>query len=87
MSVDESSTCYPEVPCLLWCDRQAGAAIGMSVKIVQELARAGLLPGLKIGRTWRFDPDAIRSWIKTSGESQQVQCIAGAARGKQIWSI
>jgi hypothetical protein len=72
MSVDESSTCYPEVPCLLWCDRQAGAAIGLTVKRVEDLSLAGLLPGLKIGRTWRFDPDAIRAWVKGSGRSQQV---------------
>ena len=60
------------IPLLLWSKQHVAAAIGVSVKRVQELARAGLLPGLKIGRTWRFDPDAIRAWIKGSGGSQQL---------------
>ncbi len=71
MSLNES-TSSPEIPCLLWSDRQVAAAIGMSVKKVQELARSGLLPAFKVGRNWWFDPDAIRAWIKESGRSGQV---------------
>jgi hypothetical protein len=72
MSVNESSTSYPEVPCLLWCDRKVAAAIGVSLKRVQELARAGLLPGFKIGRNWQFDPETLRSWVKRNGASKEV---------------
>jgi len=72
MSLNEGSTSSPEIPCLLWSDTQAAAAIGMSVKKVQELARAGMLPGFKVGRNWWFDPDAIRAWIKGRGGSRQV---------------
>ena len=71
MILNERSTSSAEVICLLWSDRQIAAAIGMSVKRVQELARAGLLPGFKVGRNWRFDPDAVRSWVKRNGGSKQ----------------
>jgi len=67
------------IPLLLWSKQHVAAAIGVSVKIVQELARAGLLPGLKIGRTWRFDPDAIRAWIKQAGDPGGFNALPGAA--------
>ncbi len=71
MSLNEGSTSSPEIPCLLWSDRQVAAAIGMSVKRVQELARLGLLPGFKVGRNWQFDPEAVRSWVKSNGRAKE----------------
>jgi hypothetical protein len=73
MSLKEGSTSSPEIPCLLWNDRQVAAAVGMSVKRIQELARLGLLPGFKVGRNWQFDPEALRSWIKRNGGSKEAQ--------------
>jgi hypothetical protein len=60
-----------DIPLLLWSKQHVAAATGMNVKRIQHLSRSGVLPGFKIGRTWRFDPDAIRAWIKGSGGSQQ----------------
>jgi excisionase family DNA binding protein len=60
-----------EIPRLLWSDEQVAAAIGMSVERVQELARTGILPGFKVGRNWRFGPEAIRSWVKNNGRSKE----------------
>jgi Helix-turn-helix domain len=71
MSVKQSSTSSPEIPCLLWSDKQVAAAIGMSVKRIQELARLGLLPGFKVGRNWQFDPEALRSWVRSHGVSKE----------------
>jgi hypothetical protein len=71
MSINEASTSSPEIPCLLWSDRQVAAAIGMNVKRVQELARLGLLPGFKVGRNWQFDPEALRSWVRSHGGSKE----------------
>lgn len=51
------------VPGLLWTDAQVAAGIDVPKKRVQLLARLGVLPGFKIGRFWRFDPEAIRRWI------------------------
>ena len=48
---------------LLWIDAQVAAGISVPKKRVQLLARLGVLPGFKIGRFWRFDPEAIRRWI------------------------
>ena len=48
---------------LLWTDAQVAAGIDVPKKRVQLLARLGVLPGFKIGRFWRFDPEAIRRWI------------------------
>ena len=67
MSVNEHSTSSSEISCLLWSDKQVATAVSMNIKRIQELARAGLLPGFKVGRSWCFDPDAIRAWIKGNG--------------------
>jgi hypothetical protein len=71
MSVRQSSTPSPEIPCLLWNDKQVATAIGITVKKVQALARGGLLPGFKVGRNWQFDPEALRSWVKRNGASKE----------------
>ena len=71
MILNERSTSSAEVSCLLWSDRQIAAAIGMSLKKVQELARLGLLPGFKVGRNWQFDPEALRSWVRSHGGSKE----------------
>jgi excisionase family DNA binding protein len=34
--------------------QDAAAALGVSTRLVLRLARKKLLPGMKIGRTWRF---------------------------------
>lgn len=73
MILKEQSTSTMEISCLLWSDRQVSKAIGMSFKRVQELARKGLLPGFKIGKHWRFDPDEVRSWIKSNGKSKEAE--------------
>lgn len=70
MIVNELSTSSPEIPCLLWNEQQVATAIGMSVDRVQELARTGVLPGFKVGRNWKFSPEAIRSWIKSNSGSK-----------------
>lgn len=67
MILNELSTPSPDIPLLLWTGRHVATAMGMTVKRVQALARAGTLPGFKVGRDWLFDPDAIRTWIKKSG--------------------
>jgi hypothetical protein len=72
MILNEPSTSTAGIPRLLWSDRQVAVAIGMSVKRAQELARLGLLPGFKLGRKWRFDPDAIRAWIKRNVSARNV---------------
>jgi len=71
MILSERPTSCEESFCLLWNDKQIATAIGMSVKRVQELARMGLLPGFKLGKHWRFDPEEVRSWVKRNGSTKE----------------
>jgi excisionase family DNA binding protein len=71
MILNERPTSSEEISCLLWNDRQIATAIGVSVKRVQELARLGLLPGFKLGKHWRFDPEEVRSWVKRNGRTKE----------------
>lgn len=50
-------------PRLLWTDSRVATEMGLPTKRVQQLARRGILPAFKIGRIWRFDPEAIRRWV------------------------
>ena len=56
MPSDATST--SEVPLLL-DSRGAGELLGLYYKTVEQLAHAGRLPGVKVGRTWRFSRDSL----------------------------
>jgi excisionase family DNA binding protein len=71
MIFNKRSTSSEEISCILWNDRQIATAIGLTVKRVQELARMGLLPGFKLGKHWRFDPEEVRSWVKRNGRTKE----------------
>ena len=36
---------------------------------IYELARAGLIPAVRIGRRYKFDPSAVEAWISNGGSS------------------
>jgi len=40
---------------------------------VYELAREGQIPHIRIGRSLRFDPNAVSAWLKAGGTTEQVQ--------------
>ncbi len=40
---------------------EAASFLHMNVKRVQALARAGKLPGMRVGRRWLFDPRALEA--------------------------
>ena len=35
-----------------------------------RLAQSRVLPGHKVGRTWRFDRDEVDAWIKSRGNNR-----------------
>jgi len=41
--------------------------LDVPVDRITRMARAGELPAVRCGRTWRFCPDQIRAWIETGG--------------------
>jgi hypothetical protein len=53
---------------LLWTDAQVAVELGLSKKRTQQLARIRVLPGFKLGRSWKFDPESIKWWIKRAGK-------------------
>ena len=44
--------------------REAAEYLKTSVKTVQSKARAGEMPGMKIGRKWRFSRRQLLAWIE-----------------------
>jgi excisionase family DNA binding protein len=42
---------------------QAAAALGVSRRWVVEAASRGELPGIKLGRNWRFAAADLEDWI------------------------
>jgi excisionase family DNA binding protein len=41
--------------------------LGLSRLRVWELSRQGLIPTVKIGRSYRYDPQAVREWLDAGG--------------------
>jgi len=44
--------------------REVAALLGLPASTVYELARRGVLPGRKLGRTWRFLRPAIEATLQ-----------------------
>jgi excisionase family DNA binding protein len=53
---------------LITADR-AAELLKLHPKTVKRLAQAGTLPGMKIGRVWRFRESSLDAWM-----SAQLQC-------------
>ena len=51
----------------LWNARQVAQRLGIHRNRLYLLVRTGRIPHLHIGRTLRFDPDAIRAWERSGG--------------------
>lgn len=51
-------------------DAQAGELLGLHAKTVQRLARAGVLPAVRIGRYWRNRASALSNWIDVNSSGQ-----------------
>lgn len=46
---------------------QVAATLACSESMVRNLARAGRIHGKKVGRTWRFDPASVESYMRNPG--------------------
>jgi excisionase family DNA binding protein len=55
---------HAENPKLLWTCREAAAALSVSERTLWTLTDQGKIPCLRIGRSVRYDPGDIRSWIE-----------------------
>ena len=57
------------LPTLLNAD-QVAEYLGLHKVTVLKFARAGKLPGLKVGREWRFQADDMRAWLAARQEER-----------------
>ena len=46
---------------------EIAAAIDLRLPRVYELARTGRMPTIKLGRSMRFDPEAVAEWLRAGG--------------------
>jgi excisionase family DNA binding protein len=63
----------PQTPIIfepLLSDVEAGELLGIHPKTVQRLARNGELPGIRVGRYWRFRASALNAWIGLQSTGQ-----------------
>ena len=51
--------------------REVAELLKLNEKTAYKLALAGEIPGFKVGGSWRFERQAIASWIKRKVEEQQ----------------
>ena len=51
----------------LWDAGQLSRRLGIHRNRLYLLVRTGRIPHLHVGRTLRFDPDAIRAWERSGG--------------------
>lgn len=51
----------------LWDCKECGAYLNLTSEAVAKQARAGIIPGFKIGKYWRFSPPEIRDFVKRHG--------------------
>lgn len=55
-----------------WTIRDAAAFLTLDAETVRRMARDGRLPGKKLGRDWRFDPEAVRALIEPTKPTGEV---------------
>lgn len=48
---------------------EAAKILGIHEKTVRQMARAGELPGMKLGREWKFRASALDRWINSALQS------------------
>ena len=51
--------------------REVAELLKLNEKTAYKLAFAGEIPGFKVGGSWRFERQAIASWIKRKVEERQ----------------
>jgi excisionase family DNA binding protein len=55
---------FSGAPKLLWTRREAAVALSISERTLWTLTDEGEIPCVRIRRSVRYDPVAIRSWIE-----------------------
>lgn len=53
--------------------RELSGLTGIPRHRIYELARAGAIPHVRLGRAIRFDPEAVRTWLSEGGTGSPSQ--------------
>jgi excisionase family DNA binding protein len=59
--------------------KQTAELLQVALPRVYELARAGLIPCVRMGRQIRFNEDALREWAARSGTAENHRAETGVA--------
>ena len=54
---------------------EVGKLLGLHPKTVQQMARSGRMPGIRVGKFWRFRKSQIDHWLRC-----EVNCAGYACR-------
>lgn len=55
---------------------QAAALLGVRPKTIRTLAAAGIIPGAKVGKPWRFDDTLLREWLVAKSKENVKSCLS-----------
>jgi excisionase family DNA binding protein len=50
-----------------WAARHVADLLHLSELTVKRMARRGVIPAVKIGRSWEFPPQKVRAWAHERG--------------------
>ena len=50
---------------------ELAASLGLSVARIYELVREQGLPAVRLGRSLRFDPEAVSEWLRSGGTRER----------------
>jgi molybdopterin-binding protein len=62
--------------------QEAASVLRLHVKRVQALARAGKLPGARVGRKWLFPRDQLIGGLQRGGRAREVAEVEISARNQ-----
>ena len=57
---------------------EAAQLLGIHPKTLQQMARSGKIPAVRVGKYWRFRNSDLDSWVRAN-----VNCSSYAYRSKQ----
>jgi len=57
----------------LWTVNEVAEYLRWDPETIRQKARLGVLPGLKMGRVWRFRSQAIKTWVAQVEDSGKVK--------------
>lgn len=57
-----------------WSSKEAASFLGIAPKTACAFAAAKLIPGVKLGRDWKFDETTLREWLQNKTRENTQSC-------------